>query len=507
MDTPKAPSIVVRTVISDEVSVGFARWLDAVLDSLTTATAEGLIASWRIVVDDDRSHVLAPAVVEAAQERAQQSGGILQYLPNGEADETGLTLLVAGNAILLRSTLARLLGSPMAGVRPIVARELPLGGRSCLLLPVGERRVLLDADADAADDETYREEAAVVFRHRALAGGAPRETGAEAESLLELALQVPSLSTERHGVARALDASGDPLLSVVLRTQGHRPEALRDALLCLAGQSDGRFEVVLVVHDGDERIVASVVADQPEWLRTRTRVVTASGGTRALPLNVGIAAAAGTAIAFLDDDDVVLGEWVGAFHAGAAASPRRLVRAIAGVQHVSRAPWHGGLEGHVVDSAVELPYPTNFDLVDHLRVNQTPFMALAFPAAFFALFGGADEALEVCEDWDLVLRAAAVLGVVQVPMVTAIYRRWNTGGDSYTTHASTVWERDMLRVRAKLDAGSLILPPGSASELAELAALRAAPDELSAVYASTSWRISAPVRWLRVRLSRSRGMV
>ncbi|MEP6482172.1 MAG: glycosyltransferase [Rhodoglobus sp.] len=473
------------------------------IDSLTAAESAGLIASWSIAVDSDPSGALTETDVAAAQDHARRSGGTVHYLDGQPQDAATLTLFVAGDAILLRSTVVRLLRSPEAAKRPIAARELPLGGFSCLLLPAGAQGTLLDSAADNTDVAHYREETAAVFRHRVIPGSTTGEGARAAGTLLELALSAPGLSVQRNGVARALSVSGEPLLSVVLRTQGHRPEALRDALLCLSGQQDGRFEVVVVVHGDDVATVASVVADQPEWLRIRTRVVTASGGTRALPLNVGIAAAKGTAVAFLDDDDLVLGDWVGAFHAGAAAAPGRLVRAIAGVQHVSRTPWNDGLEGHVVDSAVTLPYSPAFDLADHLRVNQTPFMALAFPAAFFALFGGADEDLHVCEDWDLLLRAASVLGVVQVPTVTAIYRRWNTGGDSYASHDSAVWARDMLRVRGKLDAGSLVLPPGSATELAELSALRAEPNELAAVYASTSWRISAPVRWLGARFGRA----
>jgi hypothetical protein len=137
-------------------------------------------------------------------------------------------------------------------------------------------------------------------------------------------------------------------------------------------------------------------------------------------------------------------------------------------------------------------------------------MAFAFPRAAVGRLGGADESLEVCEDWDLVLRVAAVLGVIDIPHLTAIYRRWTSGDDSYSLHDEKVWRRDMQIVRAKLDARALLLPPGSASSLATMSKLRADPSELAEVYRSTSWRVTAPLRVVsrlarRVRQRRRRG--
>jgi len=140
-------------------------------------------------------------------------------------------------------------------------------------------------------------------------------------------------------------------------------------------------------------------------------------------------------------------------------------------------------------------------------------MAFAFPRGYFEAFGGADESLEVCEDWDLALRAACVLGVADVPAITAIYRLWSSGRDSYSKHAQAVWERDMARVRAKLNDRPIILPAGTASELVRLTAAQGLRSELDAVYRSSSWRLTAPLRgfvqlkgalWQAVRDRRSR---
>jgi hypothetical protein len=327
---------------------------------------------------------------------------------------------------------------------------------------------------------------------------APAVPGRESEppvgSLLEEVMGVPGLEGAREALSRALTVPDVALLSVVMRTQLLRPEALRDVLLCLAAQTDGRFELLLVVHEGSVEHAAKILADQPQWLRSRARILSASGGTRSRPLNVGIAAATGSLVAFLDDDDLVFAHWVETFLDATMRHPRRLIRAAAGVQRVAATSWIAGLEGHRDESAVSTPYPAVFDLADHLRVNMTPLMAFAFPRRFFDLFGGADETLEVCEDWDLGLRAASVLGVSDIPALTAIYRRWNSGRDSYSVHDRTVWARDMARVRDRLNARPLLLPPGGASDLEVFSNQRGLPQQLADAYSSSSWRVTAPLR-------------
>jgi hypothetical protein len=536
------PSIVVQTVLSDSAVPWFDRWLDGVVNALVGAHTAHVLGSWRIAVGTISTAGLDAGSVTRYERLVRAAGGDFSNSALGtdigyrgghdrlvaEGDDD-LVFVLDSSAVILTSTIVRMVRAlPLIG-SSLEARQVPLDGAEgrlstrvgrsetgdyCLLLARSSIQQSIDHGRAmpsiwSVERPAVRCAEAVVFCD---AGSAPRsefatppivEKGQVSGSLLEEALHSVGLRDASDSVARALTVTGPPLLSVVMRTQVHRPEAMRDALLCLAGQSDSRFEVLLVVHNGDQEQARRILEDQPNWLRSRTQILTAVGGTRSRPLNVGIAAARGSLVAFLDDDDLVFGHWVETFLAAAVRHPRRLLRVAAGVQRVRTTVWPGGIEGYTSESLVSTPYPAVFDMADHLRVNMTPFMAFAFPRGFFAIGEGANESLEVCEDWDLVLRAARVLGVSDIAALTAIYRRWSSGRDSYSLHDSAIWDRDMARVQHMQNAGPVILPTGAARELAQLSDLRTLPAELAAVYASSSWRVTAPLRATVQRLKKA----
>ena len=519
------PSLVAQTLVGSAVGEAFETSVDAMIDALAAANRGQRIARWSIVVGVATGGESDDAALEGLARRAAESGGTLTAASIDEKDghraahgrlasagDEELILIVDAGAGILASTIVRLIDAlDRSGAGAVRARAVPrpvvLPGETerfgCSLFAraalggaaVGAQAAPLVPPPVATPEAVVFERVGIVA---SAVDGAHESDGAS--SLIEHALDAEAFTRARVAVATALATQAGPLLSIVMRTQLQRPEALRDVLACLAGQSDARFELLLVAHDVPVPGIGEILADQPERLQSRTRILQAEGGTRSRPINVGIAAAEGSLVAFLDDDDLVSTDWVGAFLRAAERFPRRLLRAGTAVQRVRAAPWANGVTGHAAASEQETPYPPVYDLSDHLRVHMTPFMAFAFPRGFFETFGGADESLAVCEDWDLSLRAARVLGVGDIPAVTSVYRRWTTGGDSYSTHDGAVWERDMLRVRAKLDAAPLLLPPGSASTLARYSALADSEGRLDAVYASTSWRVTAPVRALADRL-------
>lgn len=258
--------------------------------------------------------------------------------------------------------------------------------------------------------------------------------------------------------------TGRPFLSAVVRTQGIRPAALGEALASLAAQDDGDLEVIVVVHD-PEASTADVVRDRIEaQLRPAScRVLSVTSGGRGAPLNAGLDAAHGRYVAFLDDDDLALAAWVGAFRRGAQAG--RVVRTVTLEQPCAARPEEDS-PGAPLGPPVA-PYARTFDHLEHLHHNETPICAVAYPLDELRAAGlRFDETLPVLEDWDLLLRAASCLGVVSVEEETAIYRKVGRGG-SRDLHDDEVWDSTRRLVLSRLDAGPLVLPPGSATRIAE----------------------------------------
>ena len=315
------------------------------------------------------------------------------------------------------------------------------------------------------------------------------------------------------------DALGDrPFLTVLLRTQGRRLEPIKDALLCLAAQTDQDFEVVIIDHDSTEsgaQGVRRVVESQPASFRTRIRIVEVVGGTRSTPLNAGIKVAAGRYIAVFDDDDLLFADWVERFHEASDTAGTRLLRAQTATQNARPEVWTGGFEGQRSLSWPHSAYARTFDQIQHLRVNHSPFMSWAFPRGLFSQLGLTfDEALDVCEDWDMILRSSLLVGVDDLPALTSIYRRWEGAATSYTVHSTDIWRASEKRVIDRLDDSAIILPQGSVSEIRELLAVyehkdddRDAMAQYRLMLTSRSWRWSIPLRILRNRFVRVRGTI
>jgi glycosyltransferase involved in cell wall biosynthesis len=308
------------------------------------------------------------------------------------------------------------------------------------------------------------------------------------------------------------DPDGDrPFLTVLLRTQGRRLEPIKDALLCLAAQTDQDFEVVIIDHDSTPEGatgVRLVVDSQPPSFRDRIRIVEVTGGTRSRPLNAGIAVANGRFISVFDDDDLLFADWVERFHEASVHGGTRLLRAQTATQRARPEAWAGDIPGYRSLSWPRAEYAKTFDQIDHLRVNHSPFMSWAFPRGLFTELGLTfDEALDVCEDWDMILRASLLVGVEDVPALTSIYRRWDGAASSYTVHSSEIWQKSEKRVIDRLDDSVIVLPQGSVSHIRELLATyerRGELAQLALIMGSRSYKAGLPLRvaknrWIRVR--------
>ncbi len=331
-----------------------------------------------------------------------------------------------------------------------------------------------------------------------------------------------------------------PFLSVLTRTQGRRPETLRELLLCLAAQTCDDVEVLVLCHDVPaerEPALNAVLAELPERLATRVRRIDVSGGGRSRPLNVGVDESRGRYVVAVDDDDLVLAHWVEEFRRLADGAPGTVLRAVIAEQDVVETP--DVAPGHTAVSTTRTPYPDRFDILGHLVSNLTPNLGVAFPREVFDSLGlRYDETLPVFEDWDLLVEAALLCGVTSTPEVTGVYRRWQDQGSSLIETGEEAWRETERELAARIDARELLLPSGTFSALrwykaeqleyaAEHERISAARDaaeaELSRVTAlladtqrqmaevirsyeeSSSWKLTAPVRRLTDTSRRLRG--
>ncbi len=215
-------------------------------------------------------------------------------------------------------------------------------------------------------------------------------------------------------------------LSILLRTTGNRPQALEETLLCLAAQTSRDFHILLLVHNATDtqlHEINELIESFDALSDIPTRVIEVSGGSRGLPILVGIDEATTRCAVMLDDDDYVAANWIETFRDLEAEAPGRLLR----VKVASRemGPTSGALgPARVATTGPTIEFGASWSATEHALVNRTPNMGFAFPLFPFRHLGfRMNDDLPVVEDWELLLRLAALCGVQDSSEVTAIYNK------------------------------------------------------------------------------------
>jgi LmbE family N-acetylglucosaminyl deacetylase len=218
------------------------------------------------------------------------------------------------------------------------------------------------------------------------------------------------------GAPEPLVVSEGPKVSVVVRTKD-RPELLAQALASLAASDYRRAEVVLVNSGGGEPAVPDgfplpVVRAQSPAERGRAGSVAA-----------GIAAATGDYVTFLDDDDLAAPEHLSTLAGLVQGAGVRVAYTDAAVTIWELVPPSGW-----VCRERRLPYSRDFDPDLLLVDNYIPFNTLLIERALLLEVGPPDLSLPFFEDWDLLIRLAALAPFHHLPRVTCEYRHFRGGG-------------------------------------------------------------------------------
>jgi glycosyltransferase involved in cell wall biosynthesis len=218
-----------------------------------------------------------------------------------------------------------------------------------------------------------------------------------------------------------------PRVSVLLRTKD-RPGFLAEALGSLRRQTFSDFETILV-NDGGP-IPAALLEPVPGRAIRVLAPPPPGGRTRAL--NTGLAAARGTYVAYLDDDDLYL-----------PAHLETLVRFLDGSEEY-RAAYTSvrqleqvlGDDGRYQDGREITVYGRPFDAARLLYKNDIPLIGLAHRRVLAEEAGGFDESFDQFEDWDFLIRLSARTRFHHLPAVTAVYRLRN---DASNITAALPW--------------------------------------------------------------------
>jgi LmbE family N-acetylglucosaminyl deacetylase len=251
------------------------------------------------------------------------------------------------------------------------------------------------------------------FRTLSLGPAVALAEGYRQLSTLDFATRSPA-QLVRHlgGEPQLLEVREGPQVSVVVRTRD-RPELLAEALASLAAGEYRRVTVVLVndggapprLPDGFPLPVTRIDLPHPEG--------------RAAAAQAGIAAATGDYVAFLDDDDLAAPEHLAtlAGMVGGAAVRVAYTDAAVGIYELD------GRDGWSCRER-RLPYSRDFDPDLLLVDNYIPFNTLLIERRLLAEAGPLDAGLAFFEDWDLLIRLAALAPFHHLARVTCEYRHF-----------------------------------------------------------------------------------
>lgn len=236
-----------------------------------------------------------------------------------------------------------------------------------------------------------------------------------------------------------VEAAGEaPFISTVVRTY-NRPERLRECLQSLSAQTFADFEAV-VVNDGGVD-VSEIVADELGGIRHQY-IHNQTNRGRTAALNIGVKAARGAYVSFVDDDDGVRPHYLETLARTARQADRPVV--YSDVVNVTFQKDPATQNWKKVQE--QLIYSFDFERDNFLLANYIPINCLLIQKDCFDAVGPFDESLSVYEDWEFLLRLSRKFDFVHIRETTGEYRRRDDNSnileqDSYRANERTVKRR------------------------------------------------------------------
>ncbi|MEG2021349.1 MAG: glycosyltransferase, partial [Oscillospiraceae bacterium] len=209
----------------------------------------------------------------------------------------------------------------------------------------------------------------------------------------------------------------DTHFSVIIRTF-KRPNVLALTLQSLQNQTYKNFEVI-VVEDGANPVSKQTAEKAMDWLNLKYISTNKSVG-RCIAGNVGIEAAKGDYIVFLDDDDYFFADQIEVLAYLAEKNPTAEMLAVGAVEARCKVNNNDGTEFTFVSK--KNIGKSELKIIDFCTDNPLPIQAIAFHKDLPLKYGMLDSKLDALEDWDMWIRFASKSKIASTDKATSIYK-------------------------------------------------------------------------------------
>ncbi|MBN2330027.1 MAG: glycosyltransferase [Candidatus Omnitrophica bacterium] len=229
----------------------------------------------------------------------------------------------------------------------------------------------------------------------------------------------------------------DPRVSIVVRTY-NRLERLRECLQSLRRQTFESFEAVIVNDAGED--AAPALTDELGAIPFQY-ICNAQNMGRTAALNIGVEAAKGAYIGFLDDDDVVYPDHIQTLADKAFSENLPVVYSdvlnVTFQQDPQTGEWKRMKE--------QLVYSFDFNADNFLLANYIPITCLLIRRDCFEAAGPFDESLTIYEDWEFLIRLSRKFPFQHIAKVTGEYRRRDDNSNIRESEQYPINERVVKR--------------------------------------------------------------
>ena len=211
-----------------------------------------------------------------------------------------------------------------------------------------------------------------------------------------------------------------PLVSIIVRTYRDRADLLRQALASIANQSYPHIQAIVVEDKGAAMREVAESCALAYGLDISYLSCESSDSNRCNTGNIGLAAASGEYVNFLDDDDLFFADHIEYLVSRLSERPDLgACYALAWEAQVAIDPATGRYQEVLHSSRPD--QQREFDRALLQTANYMPIQTVLFRRALFERYGGFNPRLENLEDWDLWRRYSWRNDFLMCPKTTSLY--------------------------------------------------------------------------------------